>query len=85
MCIIPENSDSIIFLGISVILNLKYWSYVEYTNEQFVSATPLQPLHGIKASVTTGRNCLVIVRVLRVLPFVAPVVARSVKNRVEVI
>lgn len=38
-----------------------------------------------KASVTTGRTCLVIVRLLRVLPVVATVADRSIKNRVEVI
>lgn len=37
------------------------------------------------ASVTTGRTCLVIVRVQRVLPFVAHVADHSVKNRIEVI
>lgn len=35
-----------------------------------------------KASVTTGRTCLVIVPVLRIIPVVAPVDDRSVKNRV---
>lgn len=38
-----------------------------------------------KSSVITGRTCLVIVRVVRVLPVVAPVADRSVKNRIEVI
>lgn len=38
-----------------------------------------------KASVTTGRTCVVVIRVLRVLPVVASVAGRSVENRVEVI
>lgn len=38
-----------------------------------------------KASVRTGRTCLVIVRVLRVLPVVALVADRSVKHRIEAI
>lgn len=37
----------IIFWGILALLNLEFWPYFKYSNEQFVIATPLQPLHGI--------------------------------------
>lgn len=37
----PGNSDSNIFLGILFLLNLEFWLYIEYINEQFVNATPL--------------------------------------------
>lgn len=36
MCIFPENYDSMIFLGISALLNLEFWPYIKYSNEQFV-------------------------------------------------
>lgn len=38
----------------------------------------------LNTTVITGRTCLVIVRVLRVLPVAAPVVDRSVENHIEV-
>lgn len=41
MCILPGNSDSIICLEMLAISNLEVWPYVEYSNEQVVSATPL--------------------------------------------
>lgn len=33
---LPGSSDSIIFLAILVLLNLEFWRYIEYINEQFV-------------------------------------------------
>lgn len=45
-------------------------------------AAPILRVCTFKASVTSGRSCLVIVPLLRILPVVAPVDDRSVKNRV---
>lgn len=34
-------------LEISAPLNFELWQYIKYSNEKFVSACPLKPLHGI--------------------------------------
>lgn len=44
---ITRKFDSMIFLGILALLNLKCWPLVENSNEQFVSATPLKLLNRI--------------------------------------
>lgn len=44
MCILPGNSNSYLFLGILNLLNLKFWPHIEFSNEHFVSASPLTPL-----------------------------------------
>lgn len=50
-CMLPGNFDSIISLGIFAFFELRIWSYTEYINKQFVSATPLKPMHGIQLNI----------------------------------
>lgn len=73
-----ENVNTCIY-----IYNIRYlkWRGYDFGKTNILSILMLTML---KATVITGRTCLVIVRVLRVLPVAAPVVDHSVKNHIEV-
>ena len=48
MCIYTENSDSIFFLGVIPLFELRNLTHNErYYSKQLVSATPLKPLNKI--------------------------------------
>lgn len=58
MYILPENTDFVIFPGISTLLILEFWPYIKYSNEQFVTATSFETpaWNSVKLCMHLGHN-----------------------------